>query len=583
MLNSTRDIPLVSVIIPAFNSEKYILETVENCLYQSWKNKEIIVVDDGSTDNTLNLLNSYQGIPDIRIFNQENSGAPAARNLGIRNAKGDYIQFVDADDLMSLDKIEIQLANIRYEKDIIASCQWGRFNYEISKTVWENEISVLKDLSPTEWFLKQSMMPIHAWLIPRSLILKAGPWDESLTISQDGEYMYRIISRSQGIKFCKDARVYYRSNIPGSITNRINYKNIDSKYRVCVQYEKQLREIEESVIVNKAIANKYSGFIRRNYPHSKKYISEINLRMEALEIHNFHCLLDSKRGQGIINALGWKMVLFLAYYKRGLNDLKKSIYIKFASMYHLSVKALKAILFKLRHTRMNKEPVIIVGCGRSGTSLLLAILDAHPRIYGYPYESEVFHQKRKFRNSRLNHLHHLINLYSRFFNCKIPGSSKRWCEKTPKNVHYISEIINEFQKKIKIIHIYRDGRDVCTSIHQDHIGYYVSPTRWVNDVKDGLRFSQHPQVLQVQYEDLIYNFEKTIKSVLDFIGEELHPALGEFYKHTGVIEHVAWSRQLQPLYKESVRKWENPIYKERNLHFLLVEGTESLMKELKYI
>src|SRR5271165_3187575 len=101
--------PLVSVIIPVYNSEKYLAESIESAIGQTWSSKEIIVVDDGSTDNSFEIARKFAGRPEVKVVTQENRGAAAARNAGLKEAKGEFIQFLDADDLLSADKIESQM------------------------------------------------------------------------------------------------------------------------------------------------------------------------------------------------------------------------------------------------------------------------------------------------------------------------------------------------------------------------------------------------------------------------------------------------------------------------------------------
>lgn len=105
------NLPLVSICIPAFNSEKWIDETIRSSLNQTWQNKEIIIVDDGSTDNTWNIIENYANkYPTIiKIFQQENKGACAARNLAFEMSSGEYKQWLDSDDILASDKIEIQM------------------------------------------------------------------------------------------------------------------------------------------------------------------------------------------------------------------------------------------------------------------------------------------------------------------------------------------------------------------------------------------------------------------------------------------------------------------------------------------
>ena len=91
---------MISIIIPVFNSEKYIEQTIKSAIDQTWANKEIIIIDDGSTDNSLAIAKQFKN-DRIKIITQQNKGASAARNKGIAEAKGTYIQFLDAVDILS--------------------------------------------------------------------------------------------------------------------------------------------------------------------------------------------------------------------------------------------------------------------------------------------------------------------------------------------------------------------------------------------------------------------------------------------------------------------------------------------------
>lgn len=100
--------PLVSILIPAFNAEEWIADTLRSAIAQSWPRKEIIVVDDGSTDQTLTVARQFES-DSVRVVTQENQGAAAARNKAFSLSSGEYIQWLDADDLLAPDKIARQM------------------------------------------------------------------------------------------------------------------------------------------------------------------------------------------------------------------------------------------------------------------------------------------------------------------------------------------------------------------------------------------------------------------------------------------------------------------------------------------
>src|SRR5438045_4211310 len=100
--------PLVSILIPAYNAENWLADTLRSALAQTWPNKEIILVDDGSTDRTLAIARQFQS-PSVRVHAQPNQGASSARNAALALAQGEYIQWLDADDLLGRDKITKQM------------------------------------------------------------------------------------------------------------------------------------------------------------------------------------------------------------------------------------------------------------------------------------------------------------------------------------------------------------------------------------------------------------------------------------------------------------------------------------------
>src|SRR5262249_6685849 len=101
--------PLVSILIPAYNAERWISDTIQSALDQTWKHKEIIIVDDGSQDNTLTIARRFAS-KDVLVTQQVNQGASAARNKTFSLCQGEFVQWLDADDLLSPDKIEKQVA-----------------------------------------------------------------------------------------------------------------------------------------------------------------------------------------------------------------------------------------------------------------------------------------------------------------------------------------------------------------------------------------------------------------------------------------------------------------------------------------
>jgi glycosyltransferase involved in cell wall biosynthesis len=178
--------PLVSILIPAYNAEEWIGETLRSAIAQTWERTEIIVVDDGSKDRTLEIARQFQS-QRVQVITQDNRGAAAARNIAFGLSQGDFIQWLDADDLLSPDKISLQMAAAEQlgNKRMLISCGWGRFLYRYYRAEFI-PTPLWSDLSPKEWLLRKMgqnlYMQTATWLVSRELTIAAAPW-ETMTVS----------------------------------------------------------------------------------------------------------------------------------------------------------------------------------------------------------------------------------------------------------------------------------------------------------------------------------------------------------------------------------------------------------------
>ena len=265
---------LVSILIPAFNAEKWIGGCIASALAQEWPRKEIIVVDDGSNDSTLEIAKSYTS-PIVHVTTQKNLGAGAARNHALSVAQGDYIQWLDADDLLAPDKIALQLAGAEpgQTSRVLLSGSWGKFHHQperakfIPNLLWES-------LMPLEWMYRKVeyglWMAIESWLVSRRLTEIAGPWNESLRLGIDGEYFNRILSFSENVRFIPDARcICRRGNFGISSSMTLNNNKLDSLAFVVFSSTKTLLSMENSKRTRNAALkhlNRYSIYFFPDRP-----------------------------------------------------------------------------------------------------------------------------------------------------------------------------------------------------------------------------------------------------------------------------------------------------------------------------
>ena len=269
--------PLVSILITAYNAEDTIAYTLQSAVAQTWPHKEIIVVDDGSTDSTAEVA---RGFKEVRVVSTENHGLSGAQNNAFPLSQGDYIQYLDADDLLAPDKIERQLAALREfdGKRVLLSSPWAPFYYRTRHARFVRN-SVWQDLSPVDWLSTAMRENIHmqnaTWLVSRQLAKAAGPWDTRLHFDQDGEYFCRVLLASEGTRFVPGTGIYYRASGANSVSFIGNSdKKKDSLLLTMKLHIKYLRSLEDSERVRKACLAYIQTWCRNFYPERPDLMQE---------------------------------------------------------------------------------------------------------------------------------------------------------------------------------------------------------------------------------------------------------------------------------------------------------------------
>ena len=282
--------PLVSILIPAYNAEAWIAESLQSAIAQTWQHKEIIVVDDGSRDRTAEVARQFAS-KEVKVVSTANQGQPEAVNHAFELSQGDYIQELDSDDLLSPDKIEKQLAALREDdnKRILLSSPWGYFHYRPQRARFVAN-SLWQDLSPVEWFLRKMGENLHmqpaTWLVSRELAEAVGPWDTSLRYDQDGEYFARVVAASDGTRFVPEGRVFYR--IRGSNRNSFIGNSDEKKdsllrsMRLHIQY---LLSLEESERVRRVCLIYMQNWYDNFYPDRPDLVGELQDLASQLQGH----------------------------------------------------------------------------------------------------------------------------------------------------------------------------------------------------------------------------------------------------------------------------------------------------------
>lgn len=229
--------PLISVIVPVYNVSPYLAYMIDSLIHQSYKKLEILLIDDGSTDDSLDICRYYcSKYSNIKVFSQRNKGVSAARNLGIKNSKGQWISFVDADDVLSKDYYEHFSSCINKKVDMII-CRYTReFNKLTSKTGKRNTESAQIYFS-NMMNQKAPKYDGYLWnkLFRRKIISNNKiSFNSELVIWEDMVFIEQYLKNCQTVLFIDDVLYFYRIRRM-SITNSLN-KKIDllrSKDKAC--------------------------------------------------------------------------------------------------------------------------------------------------------------------------------------------------------------------------------------------------------------------------------------------------------------------------------------------------------------
>lgn len=306
---------LVSVIIPAYNSEKTIAKTIQSVLKQNYMPIEIIVVNDGSIDSTEKIVKQFK---EVKYFYQNNAGVSVARNFGLAQASGEYIQYLDADDLLADDKIKIQVEALQNNAGDVAYGDWIKFTEE--NFVYK-ELELVKksmDKRPEIELITDFWIPLAALLYSRKIVEKIGPWNLNLPIIQDARYALDAARNGAKFIYTEGIMAYYRAHTSGSLStkSRISFmtdclKNaieIDLDWRK--HYHQDIEKKEAIVNVLRFCVNEFSGLDKNLH---KQAVDKI------LEIDPNYVPKGSKGLIALSKILGYRNAERIAYYKRKLS------------------------------------------------------------------------------------------------------------------------------------------------------------------------------------------------------------------------------------------------------------------------
>ncbi|MFY8003544.1 MAG: glycosyltransferase family 2 protein [Chitinophagaceae bacterium] len=307
-------IPLVSIIIAAYNAADYVEATLNAVLNQTWSSLEIIVVNDGSTDNTATVLSNYEA-KGIKVIHQPNFGQDIALNNGYKQARGEFIKFMDADDLINPEMIEIQVNALLKHPKAIAYGEWARFYNNQPEKANFSPLDYWKDASPINFLTARKegvMLQCGIMLLPRYIIEKAGLWDERLILFNDTEFFCRQFLAAESIKFTPGAKLYYRSGLQNSISVGKARKFFESTFLATNLIGQHLIAKENSLRVKTLIANMFLDQYIQFYP---KY-TDLGKQHEAAIKQWAKPTIEANGGK-VFKLLktvgGWKFARYMQY------------------------------------------------------------------------------------------------------------------------------------------------------------------------------------------------------------------------------------------------------------------------------
>ena len=266
---------LVSIIMPAYNSEKYISSAIESVLNQTYTNFELIVVNDGSTDNTIDILKKYSDR--IICISQRNKGAAFARNNGILAARGEYISFLDSDDIWPNDTLKLQYEYLRTHPDV--GLVYGEMELFDQTGTLDKNWAITRGRGRPEGYIFQNLIldclfGLSTVMVRRNVLNNVGLFEESLPLGEDYELWLRIAAKHK-VGHIPDILMRYRQH-PSSLTSiNISIKpwEIAALEKALKKFHDEARLISASKIKKRFaelyFENGYNAFLQKHYSISR--------------------------------------------------------------------------------------------------------------------------------------------------------------------------------------------------------------------------------------------------------------------------------------------------------------------------
>ena len=273
---------LITVVINVYNGEKYIKKCLDQVSKQTYKNIEILVINDGSTDNTLNIVKKYKD-KRKRVITTDNLGLSLSRNVGLDNAKGEYVYFIDVDDLVTKDIIEYLYKLCKKNNALISTCKCKDTNkYELDTSSDKEKISILKKEEMLKKVLLTPNREVAFWnkLIHKSILkdLRFKP-----RIINDITLTYKLVLKTDKIVYSDNIK-YYHYNNDESISNKkeLDFGRNYDRYKASLERYEYINKLYPDMVENRvAMMQAIARLYRVKSNDIKEYLKE----QGALELY----------------------------------------------------------------------------------------------------------------------------------------------------------------------------------------------------------------------------------------------------------------------------------------------------------
>lgn len=208
----------ISVLIPCYNAANWITETLQSVVKQELDDLEIVLIDDGSTDESAKIV--MRDFPFVRLIRTKNQGASKARSLGTSESSGEFIQYLDADDLLAPGKLKRQLEILQISGADVAYGDWQEVINTSNGRCVQGRVYKRKMQLPEIELFTDFWCPPAVYLFRRSIVEKIGGWSETLPVIQDARFALDCALRQGKFVYCEGVMAYYRVHSAGSLSRR---------------------------------------------------------------------------------------------------------------------------------------------------------------------------------------------------------------------------------------------------------------------------------------------------------------------------------------------------------------------------